>query len=43
MAGKGSVLQVMIDHPAQIEALDRMTKADRLEWSAFVKVDSGNQ
>ncbi len=42
MAARGTSLQVMIDHPAQVSALDAAS-TDGATWSAFVKVDSGNQ
>ena len=40
-----AVIRVMVDHPAQIEALGAFNKrfGRKERWSAFVKVDGGGR
>jgi hypothetical protein len=45
IAPLGAVIRVLVDHPDQLKLLNEYEKAranPRL-WSAFVKIDAGNQ
>ncbi|KAI0322639.1 putative serine dehydratase domain-containing protein [Amylostereum chailletii] len=41
----GGVIRLLVDHPAQIDALEVLekTRADARKWSVFVKVDGGQK
>jgi hypothetical protein len=43
--GDNAVIRLMVDHPAQIEALQRYngTKERKMKWAVFVKVDGGGR
>lgn len=45
IAPLGAVIRVLVDHPDQVELLNEYEKAraNPRRWSAFVKIDAGNQ
>ena len=43
--GEKGVIRLMVDHPAQVEALQRYNdhKGRTMKWVVFVKVDGGGR